>query len=76
MMYESGSGKRFTAIKQAEEHPEGCDSCSEYLRKMHLPEETALTESTRTGDDQEEASVANRAEKEQLRKGFRRKTMI
>lgn len=66
LLYEDGLCSEETK-KLVEEHLAGCDRCSRYLKKMRLPEEMAQEETA--GEESEEDA---QAEKESIRKSFRK----
>lgn len=66
LLYEDGLCSEDTK-KLVEEHLAGCTRCSQYLRKMRLPDEMIQEETA-----QEEPEEDARAEKESIRKSFRK----
>lgn len=66
LLYEDGLCSEDTK-KLVEEHLAGCDRCSRYFEKMHLPEDMVQEEAV-----WEEQTEKARAEEESIRKSFRK----
>lgn len=66
LLYEDGLCSKDTK-KLVEEHLAGCTRCNRYLKKMRLPDEMVHEETA-----QEESEEDARAEKESIRKSFRK----
>lgn len=66
LLYEDGLCSEDTK-KLVEEHLAGCDRCSRYFKKMHLPEDMAQEEAV-----WEKQAENVRAEEESIRKSFRK----